>query len=167
MSYTNYMIAAVNAEGYYQTAQMIKDRAKNPINIEPFLKFSNPYIIILSLACEFYLKSMLLYHNIDFPKTGGKGHNLFELYKQLNHDDQEEINKAYASEVPLEDFLSKHEKIFVDRRYPYERANDQEKNQFSYEPFEEFSKALATACVVLQRKHLDSEACNNAGNSQN
>ncbi len=162
MNYTDYYIAALNAEGYYRTAELIKDKAKNPLDIDSFLKFSNPYIIILSLACEFYLKAMLIYWSIKYSKYGSDGHNLWELFRRLDDVDRARVLNAYDSDPCIEDFLKDNEKIFVDHRFPYEKTGEQQEHLLLYAPFESFCNALAVACVEIQQDYLKAEAESNA-----
>lgn len=83
------------------------------------LQLSAPTVVNAAFACELFFKSLLMKLGIGFPK-GRNGHNLFELYKLLPNDIQNNIIKnCFCGGVKsdFENFLNNHAEDFVSIRY--------------------------------------------------
>ena len=108
-------------------------------------------IVILSYVAELYLKSMLIYNDInimeDNKKQKGPGHKLFELYKLLPESikttllyelklEPIEVKDPYTGQVKkicnsFEEILELISNNFIDLRYNYEKYAKR-RTYFSY-----------------------------------
>ena len=151
-TYTKFFIASATAEGYHRTAEMIRQQIRD--GFEFIIKFSGPYVINLSFACELYMKALLLLNGISFPK-GQNGHNFKELYQRLPESDRETIEKKFGTAPCVFHFIDTHPKIFTDYRYPYERKD--EKKAICLKELESFADILGAICLKRQEEsnHAD------------
>ena len=99
-----------------------------------------PYAVNVSLACELYLKAILIHRSnkSEYPK----GHDLKELFDHLNASDSNCISVAYKKIRPtkmLDDFLDKNRNTFIDWRYALEKPV-----QIDLSGFDAFSEVLNT-----------------------
>jgi HEPN domain-containing protein len=162
--YSDFFIAACAAEGYHRTAEMIWAQVKD--GFEFSWKFSSPYVVNLGLACELYMKALILYHN----KERTTGHDLNELYKRLDKHDQSLIDEEYNSspfmkqyrettqgDSPcLYDFIEQHQKPFVDYRYPYEKN---ENSCLYYSLLNAVADALSKVCAGYWNTYNQDTLC--------
>ena len=76
-------------------------------------RYYNPAIVCLSLSCEVYIKTLLMYYNVSLPKI----HTLDKLFNKLPKDLKEKIK--IVSDID-EIFIERFSRTFVTRRYFYE-----------------------------------------------
>ena len=157
--YTEYFIAAVTAEGYYQTAQLIRREIKDLIEFE--MKFSSPYVTNLAFACELYMKSLMLIKGTPPPK-GNDGHDLSLLYAKLDDEYKASLTDKYQSalktdslekEKALVEFVNQHKSIFKNYRYPYEKNTVRENNPLYLASLEALSYVLSVICSDIANKN--------------
>ena len=152
-AYTKFFIAGATAEGYHRTAEMIRQEIRDVFEFTT--KFSGPYVINLSFACELYMKALLLLKGIDVPR-GREGHDLGVLFQLLTEDDRLTICEQFGYTPSICRFLANRPKIFVDYRYPYEEKN-KEKEPIYLKQLESFADVLGSICQKHQEEsnHAD------------
>ena len=125
------------ADGYLIAGKTLK-YYKNGVVF--FRNFVSPCVVNLTLACELYLKCLIL--------TKGDGkiehiHHLSDLFQKLPDTIKSEIETDYnkwESPLSFDDCISVHNDSFVDIRYLYEKRNDSSK---SFEPSSLYNLAVA------------------------
>ena len=101
-------------------------------------RYFNSAVICLSLSCEVYLKTLLMYYNLPVDKI----HTLNELFNKL----PEELKQTIKNESNVdESFIKEFSNIFITRRYFYE--ND------------ESITFLSIGNLVVLRNVLRNESC--------
>ena len=117
--------------GDFETCRLAANQFVNVANFcykdknpgEYMLDTFYPYAVNASLACELYIKAIMIYRstNNEFET----GHDLRELYDKLpTHDAQalsQEFSKLYSFST-LEQFLDENGQVFVRWRYAFENT---------------------------------------------
>lgn len=92
---------------------------QRPIDFKTFQMLPIPALTCLAFSCEVYLKTLLFYFDLHFPK-GSKGHDLKELYTSLPDDIKANIRESYENPLKFDSDLDDTKEYFVTSRYLYE-----------------------------------------------
>ena len=133
----NDFICLNEADGYLIAGKTLKCYNNGVVF---FRNFVSPCVVNLTLACELYLKYLIL--------TKGDGkiehiHHLSELFQKLPDTIKTEIETVYnkwKSPLTLDKCLSIHNDSFVEIRYMYEQRKDSRK---TFEPSSLYNLAVA------------------------
>ncbi|WP_054905251.1 hypothetical protein [Pseudomonas sp. NBRC 111144] len=126
------------ARAFLRAAQVLEVRAKN----DPDTNLYWPAVMNSALACELFLKSLLVEADPRYPrseydpdgnlrlrlKPRGNGHNLSDLYNAIPNDlavQFRAISKRLSPGFELEKWISISSNLFVGTRYPYEAGSVQ------------------------------------------
>ena len=142
----NLTLALAEAEAFYKTACIAEEEH---IRLDWNSDFLFPFVVNLSLACELYMKSIMIFTSKDneFLKT----HDLSKLFKKLNADIQEKLRSSFEKkEKKLSIFLEQHKNHFVDFRYAFEEK-DKSLCVFSTD-LSNFVNCLRNYCLGLKKE---------------
>lgn len=106
------------ANQFYYVAKWCLDRDAVDYLINTFY----PCSVNISFACELYLKAIMIYRSTT--DAFFKGHNLKELFNNLESLDNQSITSKFASKYnnkSIIDFLEENKTVFVDWRYALEK----------------------------------------------
>lgn len=119
-----------------QIANSFLDTSKN---VPHEVRFTFPYAINITFACELYLKILI-------DKTNGNyatGHSISTLYNNLSSTDKNNIlakfnNTVISNNLDLITVLNSEGNSFIDWRYAFENTNI----SFTYSFWDEFASIL-------------------------
>ncbi len=109
-----------SANQFFNVAKFcFKDKTVGEYMLETFY----PYAVNASLACELYIKAIMIYRstNNEFET----GHDLRALYDKLPINDVQTLSQEFSKQYTfstLEQFLDNNAQVFVSWRYAFEKG---------------------------------------------
>lgn len=139
----NLKLALAEAEAFYKTACIAETEH---LKLDMTSGFLFPFVVNLSLACELYMKSIMIFTSKE--DTFLKEHDLKKLFEELNADIQEVLQNNFEENgKSLSEFLERHKNLFVDFRYAFE-DRDKPLRVFATD-LGNFANCLRSYCLTL------------------
>ena len=115
----SFNLALSEAEAFYKTACIAEEEH---IRLDWNSDFLFPFVVNLSLACELYMKSIMIFTSKE--GTFLKEHDLKKLFDELNADIQGVLQNNFEENgKSLSEFLERHKNHFIDFRYAFEKKD--------------------------------------------
>lgn len=120
---------------------------------ENFVESSIPFIVNMSLACELYLKLILINNGKTIDDVKKQSHNLYDLYSLLTNAQKNDIYNAFKKPMiySIEKELKEINSSFADWRYlVLDKANGKQ-NKIQYKPYfvKELVEILDKICADI------------------
>ena len=115
----DFILCRKEANYFYGLAQSLV--LEDPFNLVSGACY--PYAVNMALACELYMKALMIVHTSSSTFT--RGHDLESLFNQLGEDLQRKIESEFQRRIAslhgFKYFLKSQKNVFKDWRYAFEQ----------------------------------------------